>query len=338
MSRNFLTFSCAGSIGMGKSTVANHFRNLGCAVFDADACVHSLYSRHGAAVEPISKLFPEAIVDGAVNRQILSRLVLFQQGVDHKETLRALERIVHPLVERERCLFRERAALQNTLLVVYDIPLLLEQRTNFGGINDNKAAASSDATAMPHNYIEEIVVVSAAADKQRARVMARPNMDVTKLEQILDKQMPDSDKRALADYVVDTNSDSLAPARSQVAAVIEQLMGKYPDRWHAFRKLQKRTPLSAPSPSSSSSSHASDALADESTAADTDVEKTLATHSALLRNSFDFVLFDLDDTLLPSHAPILTANVELGKFLEENGMPMTAKSLKDDSLRLLGAR
>jgi len=182
-----------GSIGMGKSTVGQMFVDLGAALWDADAAVHELYDVGGAGVGPIGKLFPSAIVDGAIDRACLSKLVLNDQAA-----MAALEAIIHPLVGDHRMAFIEVAAKQNIEIVILDIPLLLE-----GG------SAS---------FFHSVVVVSAPADMQRERVMARPGMSEAKFDAILSKQMPDSIKRTYADFIVNTGQ-SLAETKLEVVEI-----------------------------------------------------------------------------------------------------------------------
>lgn len=186
-----------GSIGMGKSTVAQMFRDEGAPVYDADAAVHALYAAGGAAVGPVGEAFPAAIVDEAVDRDRLSKLVL-----KDAEALKRLEHIVHPLVGAAQMQFLDDARRAGAAVVVLDIPLLYEK----GG------AARVDVVA----------VVSAPAEAQRARVLARPGMSVEKFEAILAKQVPDAEKRARADFVIETGG-SFEETRAQVRAVLKAL-------------------------------------------------------------------------------------------------------------------
>lgn len=187
-----------GSIGMGKSTTAKMFAELGCPVFDADAAVHKLYSRGGKAVPLIRAVFPDAVVNEAVDRKRLG---------DHMRAdplnLKTLESFVHPWVGEMRADFMAKAKAENKKAVLYDVPLLFET----GG----------DAN------VDTVVVVTAPADVQRARVMARPDMSKGLLEMILAKQMPDAEKRKRADYIVDT-SEGLESAKAQVAAILKQIL------------------------------------------------------------------------------------------------------------------
>ncbi|MCC1480964.1 dephospho-CoA kinase [Roseibaca sp. Y0-43] len=161
-----------GSIGMGKSTTAQMFRDLGVPVWDADAAVHRLYQ--GAAVAPVGALCPEAVQDGRIDRAALKDWIARDPSA-----LAKLEAVVHPLVAADRAAFIAQA---DGPLVVLDIPLLFETGANVDGV----------------------LVVTAPPDVQRARVLARPGMDAAQLERILARQMPDAEKRARADFVIET--------------------------------------------------------------------------------------------------------------------------------------
>lgn len=187
-----------GSIGMGKSTTSTMFQAEGVPVYDADAAVHALYSKGGAAVAPVEAAFPGVVVDGAIDRAKLSA-----QVVGKPEALKRLEAVVHPLVGESRKVFFEAAAEANAPLVILDIPLLFET-----GGERNVAA---------------VIVVSAPEEVQRERVMARPDMTAEKLDAILARQLPDAEKRARADIVIDT-SKGLDSARQQVRAAIPKLL------------------------------------------------------------------------------------------------------------------
>ena len=187
-----ITLALTGSIGMGKSTVAAMFADAGIPVFDADATVRQLQGPGGRLVPAIESRFPGTTRDGAVDRDALSAVVL----VDPDE-LAALEAIVHPAVHHERTRFivghGEAAAL------LFDIPLLFET----GG----------DAA------FDKVIVVTAPADLQRQRVLGRSGMNVQKFEHILARQLPDADKRARADFVIDTSGE-FAATRRQVDAIL----------------------------------------------------------------------------------------------------------------------
>lgn len=186
-----------GSIGMGKSTVGAMFAGAGAPVFDSDAAVHALYAPGGAAVAPVEAAFPGVTRDGAIDRAELSKRV-----VGNEQAIRALEAIVHPLVAQERFAFLDRQQEAGTEVVIFDIPLLFE-----GGGGEG---------------LDAVVVVSAPADVQRARVLARPGMTLEKFEAILARQTPDAEKRARADYVIDTGG-SLDATRAQVSAVLDAI-------------------------------------------------------------------------------------------------------------------
>lgn len=188
-----------GSIGMGKSTTAALFAQQGCAIWDADAAVHRLYAPGGAAVAPMAALFPEAVIDGAVSRDALKAII----GRD-PQALKQIEQVVHPLLATDRADFVEHA--QSDILV-FDIPLLFETGGN----------ARMDA----------VVVVSAPADVQRQRVLQRGTMTEAQFQAILAKQMPDAEKRARADFVIET--DTLDHARQQVEAVVQHIRKGWAD-------------------------------------------------------------------------------------------------------------
>lgn len=185
-----------GSIGMGKSTTAQMFVDEGCALWDADAAVHRLYARGGAAVSPMRAVFPEAIVDGAVDRGALKEII-----GRAPDALRQIEAIVHPLVAQDRAEFRETATAD---ILVFDIPLLFET----GG----------------ETRVDAVACVSVDGETQRARVLDRGTMSETQFEQIRAKQMPDAEKRARADYVIET--DTLENARAQVKSIVADIRSK----------------------------------------------------------------------------------------------------------------
>ena len=190
-----LRIGLTGSIGMGKSTTAQLFRDEGIAVFDSDAIVHELYQ--GAAVEPIAQSFPQVLENGVINRAKLADIVL-----KNPQALKQVEEIVHPLVWSERDKFFNANQETGANLVVYDIPLLFEK-----GVDSS---------------VDVIVVVSATSETQKARVLARPGMTVEKFEALKSKQMSDLEKRARADFIIDT-SLGLESARQQVHEILEKL-------------------------------------------------------------------------------------------------------------------
>jgi len=181
-----------GSIGMGKSTVAAMFERAGVPGFDADAEVRRLQGKGGALVEVIGRRFPGSVDDGILDRERLANIVL-----DDPEELAALEAIVHPAVQaaRERFIADHAGAA----ILLFEIPLLFE---------------TGSETAY-----DKIVVVSAPADVQRQRALARPGMTPEKFAAILERQMPDADKRAQADFVVDTGTD-LSTTEARVRDII----------------------------------------------------------------------------------------------------------------------
>jgi dephospho-CoA kinase len=190
-----LVIGLTGSIGMGKSTVAARFRALGIAVCDADAEVHTLYE--GAAVAAIEAAFPGTTDGGKVDRQKLAAALL-----EDATRFKTLEAIVHPLVvDAERTFLRAEAA-RGAVMAVLEIPLLLET----GGTD----------------RVDCVVVCSAPREAQRERVMRRPGLTPEKLEQMLVRQMPDAEKRARADFVVDTGG-SITDTHGQVDRIVESL-------------------------------------------------------------------------------------------------------------------
>lgn len=185
-----------GSIGMGKSTTAKMFADLGCAVWDADAAVHRVYAPGGPAVAPMAQAFPDAVVDGAVSRDKLKEAIAKDPGA-----FKVIESIVHPLIGADRQAFIKSSTAD---IVVLDVPLLFETGGN--------------------KRMDTTVCVSAPAEIQRQRVMDRGTMTQDQFETILSKQMPDADKRALADYVVIT--DTLENAQAQVEKIVSEIREK----------------------------------------------------------------------------------------------------------------
>lgn len=190
-----------GSIGMGKSTVLAMFRDCGAAVWDADSAVHRLYAEGGAAVKPVGEAFPEAIKDGAVDRETLSKAVIGDDAA-----LKRLEQIVHPLVAFDRQEFLKTAQEDDARVVVLDIPLLFE----------TGAEKAFDA----------VVVVSAPAAVQRERVLGRRGMTEEKFAAILKKQTPDTVKREKADYVISTDGPFEA-TRAQVEKTYAEILERF---------------------------------------------------------------------------------------------------------------
>src|SRR6201996_7920289 len=196
-----ITLGLTGSIGMGKSATAQMFVEEGCPVYDADAEVHRIYARGGAAVGPVEAAFPGVAEDGAINRARLSDRV-----VGNNDALDRLNGIVWPLLGTARREFFRKAEEDGVAIVVLDIPLLFET----GG----------------ERNMDAVVVVSAPADIQRQRVLAREDMNEAKLDAILARQMADAEKRLRAHFVVDT-SRGFDAARAQVRDIIATL--KRPD-------------------------------------------------------------------------------------------------------------
>lgn len=186
-----------GSIGMGKSTVAAMFAEEGAPSFNSDMAVHIFYASGGDAVAPVEEAFPGVAKDGAIDRVALSARV-----IGNPEAIKRLEAIVHPLVRQAQMRFLQDQRDAGAEVVVLDIPLLFE----------GEGA----------RFVDKTVVVSAPADVQRARVLARPGMTAQKFEAILALQMPDAEKRALADFVIDTSA-SFEDTRTQVRAVLDAL-------------------------------------------------------------------------------------------------------------------
>ena len=189
-----------GSIGMGKSTVAELFRRRGVPVYDADRTIHGLSAKDGRAVPAIARAFPGVVVDGAVDRKKLGAQVF-----GNAAALKKLEAILHPMAAEERRKFLRRARARRVPAVVLDVPLLFET----GG----------DALA------DVIVVVSAPAFLQTARVMKRPGMSAEKLAGILSHQMPDGEKRRRADLVIRTGAGKHA-AQRQIDRLLTKILTK----------------------------------------------------------------------------------------------------------------
>jgi dephospho-CoA kinase len=187
-----MRLALTGSIGMGKSTVAKMFERAGVPVFDADAVVRRLQAEDPGLIEAIGDRFPGTVKTGVLDRDVLSERVLGKP-----DELAALEAIVHPAVHAERARFL--LANQDKHALLFDIPLLFETH-------------GEDA-------FDKVIVVSAPPDVQRARVLARPGMTAAKLDAILARQMPDSDKRQRADFVIDTGTD-LSTTEAQVRDII----------------------------------------------------------------------------------------------------------------------
>jgi len=185
-----------GSIGMGKSTTAQMFREEDIPVWDADATVHKLYAKGGAAVPAFERRLPDTIIDSAVSRDVLK-----VELAKSPSLIKTLEDIVHPLVAADRAAFLEK----NTApLVLFDIPLLFETNAQ--------------------DWLSSVLVVTAPQHVQKARVMARGEMTEDLFNQILSRQMPDAEKRARADHVIETLT--LDDTRMAVRNLITELTGQ----------------------------------------------------------------------------------------------------------------
>ncbi|WP_242219074.1 dephospho-CoA kinase [Shinella zoogloeoides] len=190
-----IVLGLTGSIGTGKSTTAAMFRDLGVPVHDADATVHDLYRNE--AVAPVAAHFPEALSDGAIDRKVLSAVL-----ARSPERFGELEAIIHPLVRAREAAFIDAERRKASPLVVLDIPLLYET----GG----------------QTRVDKVVVVTCDPTVQRERVLSRPGMTEEKLALILSRQMPDTEKRQRADFLIDTGN-GLEAARKQVEEITAKL-------------------------------------------------------------------------------------------------------------------
>ncbi len=198
-----IVLGLTGSIGMGKSTAANTFRRLRVPVFDADAAVHRLQGRGGAAVRPIEAAFPGTTREARGGRYV-EREALRSRVLGDPAALTRLERIVHPLVRAAVRRFLPAARRRGERLAVLDIPLLFET----GG----------------ERRVDQVLVVSAPAAIQRARVLARGGMTPERLAAILARQMPDAQKRKHADHVVETGLSRHA-AQRHIRRIVRELRG-----------------------------------------------------------------------------------------------------------------
>jgi dephospho-CoA kinase len=203
-----------GSIAMGKSTAAKVFRRIGVPVYDADRAVHRALGRGGAAVPAIANAFPEAVKNGAVDRTALGARVF-----NDRPALTLLEGIVHPIVRRAQDKFLRRQSARRIPLVVLDIPLLLE----------------SDG----HRRVDAIVVVSAPKFIQSQRVLARPGMTRARLKGILERQLPDREKRRRADFVVLTGLGKRASLRTLIR-IVKMMHGRRGLYWPPRARLRRR--------------------------------------------------------------------------------------------------
>ena len=193
-----IVLGLTGSIGMGKSTTARMFVEQGVPVHDSDEAVHRLYA--GAAAPLVEAAFPGTTRDGVVDRALLAARIL-----GDADAIRRVEAIVHPLVRADADAFLARARASGAPIAVLDIPLLFE--TSGTG------------------RVDKVVVVTAPAEVQRQRVLARPGMTEEKFRAILARQVPDAEKRRLADFIVDS-SQGMEAARDQVHAIVDALVDR----------------------------------------------------------------------------------------------------------------
>jgi dephospho-CoA kinase len=189
-----IVLGLTGSIGMGKSTTAKLFADLGVPVYDADATVHRIYE--GEAVGPIEAAFPGTTAGGRVDRERLSARVVHDPAA-----MKRLEQIVHPMLRTYHQKFLDDAERSGAPVAVVDVPLLFET----GG----------------EQRVDAVLVVTAAPEIQRERILARDNMTAEKLDAILARQMPDAEKQKRADFVVDT-SHGLDPVRNRVRDILAE--------------------------------------------------------------------------------------------------------------------
>jgi dephospho-CoA kinase len=203
-----LVIGLTGSIGMGKSTAAKHFAKRGIAAFDADAEVHRLYEAE--VVPAIAATFPSVVVAGKVDRNLLARELATSPG-----KLKQLEAIVHPLVVKAELDFLREQEGRGARFAVLEIPLLFETGAE--------------------KRVDVSLVLSAPEEVQRMRVLARPGMTVEKLDQLLQRQLPDAEKRARADYVVDSGN-SIADMEADIDRLLESLQDR---QGHVMEQLHR---------------------------------------------------------------------------------------------------
>jgi dephospho-CoA kinase len=187
-----------GSVGMGKTTTAEMFRDEGIAVWDADAAVHELYSSHEATIEQIAEIAPAAVGHKGVSREILRNLLQADKNLFPK-----LEKIVHPAIRMHRDAFLDKCRELGLKFAVVDIPLLFETNAQ--------------------NWLDGVLVVTIDEATQHERVMGRKGMTKEALKMISDKQMPDHEKRSRADFVIETKT--LDHVRKEVQHIIEEING-----------------------------------------------------------------------------------------------------------------
>ncbi len=195
-----IVLGLTGSIGMGKSTTAEMFSDARVPVWDADAAVHKLYGPSGAGADAISDLVPYAVSPSGVDRTALRAAIMLDDTL-----LKKIEDVIHPIVAKDRADFLNNARAAGATLVVCDIPLLFETGAE--------------------QWLDKVVVVTASADIQRKRVLARPDMTSDAFEAILAKQVPDAVKREKADFLIDTGL-GMDHARTRVDEIIEAVGGE----------------------------------------------------------------------------------------------------------------
>jgi len=187
-----------GSIGMGKTTTAEMFRDLSIAVWDADAAVHELYTSDRSTIEKIYDILPECVTSAGVDRNLLKNELL-----SNKDLFSKIENIVHPAIKEHRSAFIEACNISNQKLAVVDIPLLYEKKAD--------------------QWLDAVLVVSIDEETQRKRVMSRNDMNEKTFDLILSKQLPDKIKRDRADYIIETNS--IVYVQEQVQSLVKKILG-----------------------------------------------------------------------------------------------------------------
>lgn len=319
----YLSIVLIGSIGMGKSTISNQFKRLGFKVFDADEVVHQLYACNGKAVELINKVYPDVIVDQTVSRPLLMNKIM---NDDQHTVLKTIEGIVHPLVAQERDRFYDRACNNGELMVIYDIPLLFENNLQ--------------------SLVDYVIVATANEEEQKKRVLRRHNMNEDKFKSILAKQIPDSIKRQQADFIVSTDYPGYTEGKSQIAGIIESIIGLRPDLWKQWKDRlvlssnndnsggvgvcdNNRDPVTN-EVSTVSALQPQESIVGNSNASD-DVRSVVDDDddgSESLHNYLDMIVFDLDDTLVPVTNQLLLAYQQLSDHMTIT-MPQTSAVIKE---------
>lgn len=191
-----IVLALTGSIGMGKSTTAGFFAEAGIPVFDVDKAVHKLYQTK-PVIDEVQKVFPDAITSGRIDRQILATHVFAD-----KDALKKLEAIIHPVIHDLEEQFIAKCKAENKAIILIDIPLFFENNR--------------------HELVDKVVVVTAASETQKARVLARSNMSLAKFDAILKRQISDQEKRRKADFVISTDN-GFEDTRLQVKNIITNI-------------------------------------------------------------------------------------------------------------------